>query len=151
MAELFEGARKLGDGGNQRVGSLGAEATVRGKGAQHADRTHAGAAGHFNVFRRIAHIKTNLRLEPQALQRQPQRRRMRLAVAGILTADAGGEEVRQAELPELPKYAQAVAAGDQAQREASRKLSDHATRAGQKRRLVPTVEALPEPVGFLPA
>ena len=68
-----------------------AQTPFRGEGAEHANRTHAGALGHLYVLWRVAHIHARGGIQLHLSHGQAQRFRMRFLAPGISAANARRE------------------------------------------------------------
>ncbi len=132
IEEVEEGGGELGDGIEEEVGFGGAEAGFGGERAEDGDGgADTGAAGHLEVFWRVADVDGFAGAKAHVAKGETQRGGMRFAEAGIAAADAGGEVVPEAKITELAVDAVAVTAGDQAKIVTAGKLGEHAASAGE--------------------
>ena len=113
--EAAEGGGQVCDGVEEQVGFGGAQAGFCWERAEDADGANSGAAGHFEIFWRIADINAGGGIQGHLAQRETQRGRMRLAVTCVSAADMRGEEIGELEEAQLADDAIAIAAGNYAE------------------------------------
>ena len=113
--------RKVADRTEQDFWFRRADALRRGKRSEHADGTHSGAAGHFNVLRRIAHVHAMFGRETDAFEGQLEGAGCGFFLPRILATYARGKIISESEFVELAADPGAIPAGDDTEIEFRRK------------------------------
>src|SRR6266567_328802 len=127
-----------------------AQTLFRRKRAEHANRTNAGAPGHLNVLRRVAHIDASRGEQAHLPQGQAQWLRMRFLARGISAANTRREKFRQAKLAQLTGDTVAITAGDEAKgMSAAQSCEDQASTSHQLRPILCIMRA-PQAVRIIP-
>ena len=113
VAEVEKRRRKFGDGLEKKVGFGRTKTLFRGKGTENGDGgANACAAGHLQIFRRVAYVDGVGGAEAHQAKSEAQRGGMRFAKASITAADESGEAVPDFEFAQLAVNTVAITAGD---------------------------------------
>jgi hypothetical protein len=151
-SKSVKGGGEFVDGIEEEVGFCGAQAFFGGEGAEDGDGgADAGAAGHFEVFWRVADVDGFRGAEVHVAKGKTEWSGVRFTKASVAAADAGGEAVPEFKFMELTVDAVAVAAGDQAEGVVAGEMGEHVASAGKKLGTVAGVVFAPDLVGGVPS
>jgi hypothetical protein len=152
IVKLQQSGGKFCDGCEEEVGFGGAKTLFCGKRAEDGDGCmDAGAAGHLQIFWRVAYEDGVGRTEVHEAKGETQRGRMRFAEAGIAAADAGGKAIPEFEFAQLAMNTVAVTAGDESQSVMARQLSEDPARAWEEFWTMAGVVLEPDLIGSVPS
>ncbi len=151
IVKLKQSGGEFCNGCEEEVGFGGAKTLFCGKGAEDGDGcTDAGAAGHLQIFWRVAYVDGVGCSEAHEAKGEAQRGRMRFAEAGIAAADAGGKAIPEFEFPQLAVNPLAVAAGHETESVMARQLSQDPARAWEEFWTMAGVVFAPDLIGSVP-
>ena len=127
-----------------------AKALRHGRSAEHANRAHARAMRHLNIFGSIADIDAHRGSDAKPLQRHSQRSGMRLSPRRVFAAHFRLKHVRHSVFAQLATDTGAVSTGNQSDPESALHRAQHSQRARLQLRLMVAVELHPQAIRFFP-